>query len=212
MVRLADVSAVDQVNELFAAVQTDWGRLDVLVNNVGVSDRGQIESLGRDRMIELIDANVTTTLLCCQAAMPMLESSGGCVVNVGSLAAKTAPRFLGGYAIAKHALAALSEQLRLEWRDRGIHVGIVCPGPIRREDAGTRYEIADDRVPHTATAPGGGAKLSGLPPERVAAAVLRCARKRLPVVVLPFRARLLFIVGEIFPRLGDWLLVKFTSG
>lgn len=206
-----DVTNREDCQQLAATVDQQCGRLDVLVNCVGVSDRGVVSDLSADRLRELIDQNVITTLLCCQAFAPMLEASGGSVVNIGSLAGKVGARYLGGYNAAKHALTGLTQQLRLEWREKGIHVALVSPGPIRRQDAGTRYAIANSGVPATAAAPGGGTKVKGLDPQIVADAVLRCVSKRRPDVILPGYLRLLIVLGNAFPRLGDWILIKFTS-
>jgi len=208
---LADVTDEASVAAVFAKVQSDFGRLDVLVNGVGKSDRGRTDSLTRQRLIELMDANVSSALLCSQAALPMLKDSGGVVVNIGSLASKVGARYLGGYCAAKHALAGLTQQMRLEWREYGVHVALVSPGPIQRADAGQRYAHTGGDAPPSAQQPGGGAKLRGLPPERVARSVLRCIRQRRGDIMLPGHLRGLVAVGHLFPALGDWLIRKFTS-
>ena len=111
-----------------------------------------------------------------------------------------------------HGLAGMTQQMRLELRPRGIHVGLVSPGPIARDDAGRRYtESIDASIPEQASAPGGGTRLKGLAAERVADAVLRCIRHRAADIVLPGYLRILIAIGHAFPRLGDWLLIKFTS-
>jgi hypothetical protein len=171
-----------------------------------------IENLPPERLEDLLCQNVLTTLLCSQAAIPMLEASVGAIVNIGSLAAKVGSRYIGGYATAKHALAGMTQQMRLELKPRGIHVGLVSPGPIRREDAGERYkESIDPSMPGQASAPGGGTRLKGLAPQRVADAVVRCIKRRVPDIVLPGYMRILIAVGHAFPSFGDWLLLKFTS-
>ena len=209
---VCDLTDPQQVAELIGSVQRSHGRLDVLVNCVGASDRGLIENLAPEKLDDLIHRNVLTALLCSQAAIPLLETSGGVIVNIGSLASKVGSRYIGGYAIAKHALAGMTQQMRLELKARGIHVGLVSPGPIRREDAGRRYDAAvDASLPAQASKPGGGTRLKGLPPERVADAVLRVVRKRSPDIVIPGYLRILIAIGHAWPRLGDWLLLKFTS-
>ena len=60
------------------------------------------------------------------------------MVNIGSLAAKSAARFLGAYPASKFPVAAYSQQLRYELNPQGVHVLLVCPGPIARPDAGRR--------------------------------------------------------------------------
>lgn len=194
------------------SVMDELPRLDALVNCVGTSDRGLIEDLDPNRLQELLDQNVFSTLLCSQAALPRLQESRGVIVNIGSLAAKVGARYIGGYSIAKHALAGLTQQMRLELKPSGVHVGLVSPGPIQRTDSGDRYrDKVDEKLPAQASAPGGGTKVKGLPPQRVADAVVRCIDKRLPDIVLPGYLRLLISFGHAFPRLGDWLLLKLTS-
>lgn len=209
---VADVSEAADVNRLVQITIQEFERIDVLVNCVGTSDRGFVENLSTDHLDGLLRQNVMTALLCCQAALPHLEKSSGVIVNIGSLAGKVGARYIGGYATAKHALSGMTQQLRLELKPRGVHVALVSPGPLRRDDAGNRYSDAvDPSLPAQAGAPGGGTRLSGLPPERVAEAVLRCVRKRCPDIILPKYLRLLIAIGHCSPRLGDWLLLKFTS-
>lgn len=207
-----DLTDGDDVASLLDDFTKRFGRLDALVNCVGSSDRGLIENLSAERLEQLLQQNVLTALLCCQASIPLLEKSGGTIVNIGSLASKVGARYIGGYAIAKHALAGMTQQLRLELKPRGIHVALVSPGPIRRDDAGERYNTSlEGNLPTQASAPGGGTRVQGLAPERVADAVVRCIKSRKPDVVLPGYLRILIATGHAFPRLGDWLLLKFTS-
>ncbi len=205
---LTDGNAVEQL--VTDTLKTNE-RLDVLVNCVGASDRGLIENLEADRAELLFRQNVITALHCSQKSLDALEATGGVIVNIGSLASKVGARYIGAYAIAKHALAGMTQQLRLELKPRGIHVCLVNPGPIRREDAGQRYQKSVDGLPAQAARPGGGTRVKGLPPERVADAVLSAIRHRKPDVVLPRYLRLMIMLGHASPRLGDWLLLKFTS-
>ena len=209
---VADATSASDMERVITQILSDHGRLDAIINCVGQSDRGTIEHLTVDRLRELIDQNIIATLVSSQAALPALEESHGSIVNIGSLASKVSPRYLGGYAIAKHGLAALTGQMRLELQPRGIHVALLSPGPIARTDAGTRY---DDRLtaemPEEAKRPGGGTRVKGLDPQRVAIAVVQCLEKRKPDVLLPRYLRILIAVGHAFPRLGDWLLLKFSS-
>lgn len=208
---VADVCQQESVRRLFADVQLRFGRLDVLVNCVGMSDRGRVEDLSGERVHDLIDANVVSALFCSQAALPLLRQSRGVVVNIGSLAAKVGARYLGGYCLAKHALAGLTQQMRLEWATYGVHVAMVNPGPIQRDDAGKRYASAPGDIPDSARLPAGGAKLKGLAPNVVAKAVVLAAKKRSVDKILPSYVRLLVAIGHATPRLGDWILLKFTN-
>ena len=155
---VADVTVGESVEQLFSKVKLEYGRVDVLVNCVGRSDRGSIMTLTTNHLVELFSDNVVSALLCSQAALPLLKESRGVIVNIGSLAAKVGPRHLGAYPAVKHALAGMTQQMRLEWREFGVHVALVSPGPIRRADAGMRYDTQskDPALPEAARKPGGG--------------------------------------------------------
>ena len=207
-----DVTDLATCQKLANHIGQCFGKLDVLINCVGASDRGFVADLTPTRLRELIDINVCSTLLCSQRLLPLLAESGGSIVNIGSLAGKVGARYLGGYNAAKHALVGLTQQMRLEWREQGVHVALVCPGPIKRADAGTRYgDQQQQGLPQQASAPGGGTKVKGLDPQRVAEAVFKCAQRKRTDVILPGHLRFLIVLGNAFPRLGDWLLLKFTS-
>jgi uncharacterized protein len=210
---VADVTDADSVAALFAHVSDRFGRLDLLVNNVGQSDRGLSENLRCERLRELLETNVVASLRCAQAALPLLRASRGQVVNIGSLAAKVGARYLGGYPAAKHALAGLTQQMRLEWRPDGVNVMLVSPGPIRRDDAGRRYAdqlAAQGELPAQARRPGGGTTVKGVSAEQVARRVMRAVRRRHSDVIIPAHLRPLVAIGHLAPALGDWLLLRFT--
>ncbi|HMO84809.1 MAG TPA: SDR family NAD(P)-dependent oxidoreductase, partial [Lacipirellulaceae bacterium] len=144
-----------------------------------------------------------------RAAAPHLIARRGHLVNIGSLASKVAPRYLGAYPAGKFAMAAYTQQLRLELGDQGLHVMLVCPGPIRGDRTGPRYDGAGGRVPEAARAPAGGARVSTIDPARLAAAILRGCERRQPELVVPGKARLLFAVSQLSASWGDWLLGQF---
>ena len=208
---VCDVTDQKDVARLMAAFKEKFSRLDVLINNVGMSDRGLIKSLPPEHLDQLFCVNVRSALLCSQHALPLLEASGGQIVNIGSLAAKAAPRYLGGYAAVKHALGAVTQQLRLEMREAGVNVMLISPGPIRREDAGQRYanRVTTD-MPQSANRPAGGTTIKGLDPDYVARRILRACERRSIDVILPGYLRPIVGIGHLIPWMGDRLLLWFT--
>jgi len=142
----------------------------------------------------------------------MLKQTQGCGVLIGSLASLFAPRFLGGYAVAKHGLAALAQQARLEFLEDNVHVMLACPGPIQRSDAGSRYSAdTQDDLPASALQPGGGARVKGLEPSKLAQKILIAAGKRKRRIVLPRSALLLHWISSLSPSLGEAILRRKTS-
>jgi short-subunit dehydrogenase len=143
-----------------------------------------------------------------QCLSGLLAESRGHVVLVGSLASKVAPRYLGAYPTSKFPLVAYAQQLRLSWGANGPHVLLVCPGPIDRSDAGQRYDDATHGLPDSARRPGGGARVRAIDPRWLAERILSACEQRKSVLVVPAKARLLFLLAELSPRLGDWLLSR----
>lgn len=208
----ADITQQADVDRLAAQVRQAWGRLDVLVNCAGKSSRGKIEDTTPEQFQELWELNFLAAVRCTRALLPLLLESRGHIVQIGSLAAKGASKFLGAYPASKFALAAYSHQLRLELADRGVHVLLVCPGPIARDDAGERYAAQSADLPESAKKPGGGVKLKGIPPDELAKKILRACERRQPELVIPWKAKLLFAINQLWPSLGDWITGRMTGG
>lgn len=206
----ADVTQDESVAPLMAQVIAEFGQLDVLVNNVGLSTRQPVTQTGVAEMQAMLDVNFLSVVRCTQAALPHLLRSRGQIVNIGSLASKVGTRFLGAYPASKHALAAYSQQLRLELVEAGVSVLLVCPGPIARDEARTYNAEADANLPASAARPGGGAKIKALDPHKLAAKIVSASQRRKPEIVIPGKARLLFAIAQLFPALGDRLLRKLT--
>ncbi len=209
-----DLSNVDQSANCARSLAQIASSVDLVVQAIGVSDRGTLASLTRERLHELIDANIVTSLHAIQNFSSTLVASQGVMVLIGSLSSLFAPRFLGGYSIAKHGLAALAQQARLEYSESGMHVMLCCPGPIAREDAGKRYDqlaSSDSNLPAEALQPGGGAKIKGLNPNELAKQILQAANGRKVTLILPRKAWWLRLVSAVSQRLGDRILRKKSS-
>ena len=207
----ADITNAAQMCEATDAAISTFGRLDAVMACAGRSDRGRIEGLTAERARDLLDLNFLGAVRTVQPALPHLLKSRGHVVLIGSLASKTAGPYLGAYPCSKFPLAAYAQQLRLELGSRGLHTLLVCPGPIARPDAGSRYDAMAADLPPEARKPGGGAKLKGLAPDRVVDAVLKACWKRRPELILPAKARWLLVLQQLSPTLGDWLVKKMTT-
>jgi short-subunit dehydrogenase len=163
-----------------------------------------------DQFRELMELNLIALTRCTRAAVPHLLKERGHVVNIGSLAAKSAARWVGAYPATKFAVAAYSQQLRLELGPQGLHVLLVCPGPILRDNPRLYPLEGLEDVPERARAPGAGVKVKGIPPEKLTAAILAACRRRQPEIVMPRKARLLFAISQLSPRLGDWIVRRST--
>ena len=129
-----DVADEASAHAFIATTVEQLGGLDILVNNAGVMLLGPIEGADTDEWRQMMDVNVLGLLYCTQAAMPHLRDGGhGHVVNVSSVAGRTASAFVGVYNATKWAVTGFSEALRQEAAMSMIRVTCVEPGMVETE-------------------------------------------------------------------------------
>jgi NAD(P)-dependent dehydrogenase (short-subunit alcohol dehydrogenase family) len=206
----ADITKQEDVDRIFETVKNHFSGLDVLVNNAGRSVRGKVLDTTPEQFQALFDLNVLGMIRCTRAAAPMLLQRKGHIVNIGSLAAKSAAKYVGAYPVSKFAVAAYTHQLRLELADEGLHVLLVCPGPIRRDDERLYPLEKLEGIPESARQPGAGVKVSRVDPKRLAQKILTYCERRKPELVVPGKARILFALLQLFPTLGDGIVKRST--
>lgn len=130
-VMVMDVDSDASVNEAFAAIESQNGPVDALVNNAGIERRGTTEELDIADVRAIMETNYFGALRCIQAVLPQMRArKSGCIINVTSAAGRIALSPLGSYAASKFALEALSESLAQEVKPLNIRVAIVQPGII----------------------------------------------------------------------------------
>jgi NAD(P)-dependent dehydrogenase (short-subunit alcohol dehydrogenase family) len=135
----ADVSDEAQVTRLFAAIDDEFGRLDVLVNNAGMLERQmRLDEMDAARLARVFAVNVIGSFLCAREAVKRMSTrhggNGGAIVNVSSIAAKLgAPHEYIDYAAAKGAVDSMTLGLAKEVAAEGIRVNAVRPSVIDTE-------------------------------------------------------------------------------
>ncbi|HZR33704.1 MAG TPA: SDR family oxidoreductase [Terriglobales bacterium] len=123
-----DVRDPSSVSALFAAIKQEFGHLDSLINNAGVSHAiASVEKLLLEAWTDVIATNLTGTFLVTRAALPLL-GNGGAIVNNLSIAAIRVFAGQAAYCASKHAALALTKSLREEVRPLGIRVIALLPG------------------------------------------------------------------------------------
>ena len=132
----ADVADEEQVAALFAAIDREFGRLDVLVNNAGMLERQmRLEEMDAARLQRVFATNVLGSFLCAREAIKRMSTAhggrGGAIVNLSSVAARLgAPHEYIDYAAAKAAIDAMTIGLAKEVAAEGIRVNAVRPGVV----------------------------------------------------------------------------------
>jgi len=126
-----DVTDPEQVRELARRAAEHLGRVDVLVNNAGISHSAALKSITLEDWNRLFAVNVTGTFLCTQAMTPgMLAAGWGRVINVASVAGKMGAPYIAAYAATKHAVVGFTRSVAAELALRGVTVNAVCPGYV----------------------------------------------------------------------------------
>jgi NAD(P)-dependent dehydrogenase (short-subunit alcohol dehydrogenase family) len=128
---VADVTDEGQCRALVEAAVKQWGRLDLLDNNVGIGGRGSVVDTRVEDWRRIMQVNVDSIFLVSRFAIPaMIESGGGgAIVNVSSISALR-PRGLTAYSTSKGAVIALTRAMAVDHGPQGIRVNCVAPGPI----------------------------------------------------------------------------------
>jgi NAD(P)-dependent dehydrogenase (short-subunit alcohol dehydrogenase family) len=152
-----DASRTADCERAAAAAVEAFGRLDVLVCCAGIEAEGSVTAMDLGDWRRVLDANLEAVMQACRAAVPlMLESGGGAIVTVSSLAGMVAPGNMAAYVTSKTAVLGLTRSLAVDYGPRGIRVNALCPGwvwtPMSREEmrvyAETKGITPDEAVAH----------------------------------------------------------------
>ncbi len=131
LVRQADVADAEQAAELVAATIAELGRLDVLVNNAGVTRDNLLMRMKEEDWDEVLAINLKGAFNCVRAAVrPMLKARGGRIVNITSVVGLLGNAGQANYAASKAGLIGLTKSLARELASRGITANAVAPGLV----------------------------------------------------------------------------------
>jgi NAD(P)-dependent dehydrogenase (short-subunit alcohol dehydrogenase family) len=126
-----DVTDPESVERLRAEATGRLGRVDVLVNNAGISSSAPLKRQSLEEWRRLFAVNVEGTYLATRAFLqPMVEAKWGRVVNVASVAGRTGAAYISAYAATKHAVVGFTRALAAEVAASGVTVNAVCPGYV----------------------------------------------------------------------------------
>ncbi len=129
----SDIASEAGASRLVHAAISEFGRLDVLVNNAGYYKYGPIEEADEESYHRHFDVNVLGVLLLIRASVAHLEKSAGSIINIGSVAARALPPTTTLYGASKAAVDAITKALAKELGPRGIRINTISPGPIRTQ-------------------------------------------------------------------------------
>ena len=126
-----DVRRPESIQALFAAIRTQFGRLDLLFNNAGVNAILPTEDMSYEHWCEVVSVNLTGCFLCAQQAIRLMKEqlpSGGRIINNGSISAHVPRAHSAAYTATKHAITGLTRSLSLDGREHNIACGQIDIG------------------------------------------------------------------------------------
>ena len=130
----ADVTNEEQVREVYLRTMREFGRIDVLFNNAGISPPDDVSVLETsvEAWQRVQDVNLKSVFLCCKHGIPhLLDTGGGSVINTASFVAKMgAATSQISYTASKGGVLALSRELAVQFARNGVRVNALCPGPV----------------------------------------------------------------------------------
>jgi NAD(P)-dependent dehydrogenase (short-subunit alcohol dehydrogenase family) len=130
----ADVTNEDDVREMYDRATGEFGRVDVLFNNAGISpnDDASVLETELEAWQRVQDVNLRSVFLCCKYGIPhLLDAGGGSVINTASfVAVMGAATSQISYTASKGGVLAMTRELGVEFGRRGVRVNALCPGPV----------------------------------------------------------------------------------
>ena len=193
-----DVTVPAEWEALRERLRQAWERIDLLVNNAGVSGAGEVGRFPLDDWRWILDVNLFGVLYGCDAFVDWLAENphGSHIVNTASMAAVASAPAMGAYSVSKAAVVSLSETLYAELLHRNVGVTVLCPGFVATNllDAGRWHRPA---LKATAMAHFAEARITA---DDVAEATVRAIRRRQLYVVLPLRGRFFWWLKRLMPQ------------
>jgi len=128
---ICDVTDAAAVSDMVAKVVDLFGKIDILVNSVGISIRENAEKMTEEQWHKVMDTNLTSTFLCCQAAgRRMIQQKRGSIINVASMSARIVniPQKQIAYNTSKAGMIQMSRSMAAEWAKHNVRVNTISPG------------------------------------------------------------------------------------
>ncbi len=144
----ADLSKQDEIESMMRTAITEFGSIDILINNAGIQFVAPIDEFPVDKWNAIIALNLTASFHTIRLALPAMKTKKwGRIINIASAHALVASPFKSAYVAAKHGIAGLTKTVALEVAEQGITMNAICPGYVWTP-------LVEKQIPDTAKARG----------------------------------------------------------
>jgi short-subunit dehydrogenase len=203
-IHATDVSKEIDCKGFIDAIIKEFGTIDILINNAGVSMRALVQDVDLDTIRRVMDINFWGTVYCTKFALDHIINNKGTIVGVSSIAGYRGLPGRSGYSASKYAVNGWLEALRTELLESGTNVMWVCPGftssNIRNAALNSKGESQGESPMDE------GAMMSS---DECATHIAHAIEKRKRTLVLTFTGKRAVFMNKFFPSLADKLVRKF---
>ncbi|HLB74799.1 MAG TPA: SDR family oxidoreductase [Sedimentisphaerales bacterium] len=134
---VTDLTDEDSIKNLVEVVRENYGKLDVLVNNAGVTHSAKLEETATEDWQRCMLVNARAPFILCREALPLLrQAPAGCIINIASVVGVKGYPLQSAYTSSKHALRGMTISLAEELRGSSVRVHLLCPGGVNTEMVG----------------------------------------------------------------------------
>jgi short-subunit dehydrogenase len=200
----ADVSVEKDCEDLIAATVSQFGKIDLLINNAGISMRALVQDVEIQTIRQVMDINFYGTVYCTKFALPHILQQKGTVVGVSSIAGYRGLPGRSGYSASKFAVQGWLEALRTELIHSGVNVMWVCPGFTTSNIRNAALNAA--AKPQGESPMDEGAMMSS---DECAQHILKAVNKRKRTLVLTFTGKRTVFMNRFFAGLADKLTYNY---
>ncbi len=197
-----DVSKEVDCKDLIDKTIEKYGRIDILINNAGISMRAMFKDLDLDVIRQLMDVNFWGTVYCTKYALPYVLEQKGSIVGVISIVGHVGLPARTGYASSKFAIRGFLDTLRIEHLKDGLHVLVAAPGFTESNIRNTALTATGKQQGKTPRDEGG-----MMTSEEVAQKIVEAVDKRKRSLILTFmEGKLTVFLNKFFPKMMDKLI------
>ncbi|MCC9134886.1 SDR family oxidoreductase [Pontibacter silvestris] len=201
-----DVSLKDDCERMVQETVAKYGRLDVLINNAGISMRALFQDLDLEVIERLMNTNFWGTVYTTKFALPHIMAVKGSIVGVSSIAGYRGLPARTGYSASKFAMHGFLETLRTELLHSGVHVLLACPGFTASNIRNTALAANGQQQGET---PREEEKMMSA--EEVADRILKATKQRKRDLVMTTQGKMAVWVNKLFPGLADRLVYNVMA-
>ena len=197
-----DVRKYNDAPEIFKQAKAHFGRIDILINNAGISQRSLAIDTPFEDELKLIETDLIGVLAITKVTLPEIIQQKGQVIVISSVMGKINTKYRTTYAAAKHGVTGYFESLRLEMIEKGVNVCNIIPGFIDTDVAKNSLGVTPDILAKSNNK-------NGLSPEEFAERAIKAIYKREGAVYIgKFAEKFAMLLKRFAPKLFDKIIIN----